>query len=103
MIKKIIRIFILLLIIFPLTINAENISLKNVWFSYSETPPIVKDIKLRINKGDYVAIVGKTGCGKDKGALRAEGECGLEQERHRLELHRQPACVTQGAGNQAGA
>ncbi len=45
--------------------NIENgISLKNVWFSYSETPPILKDINLRINKGDYVAIVGKTGCGK---------------------------------------
>lgn len=45
--------------------SIENgISLKNVWFSYSETPPILKDINLRINKGDYVAIVGKTGCGK---------------------------------------
>lgn len=42
----------------------NGISLKNVWFSYSETPPILKDINLRINKGDYIAIVGKTGCGK---------------------------------------
>ena len=50
------------------TIHLESIengiSLKNVWFSYSETPPILTDISLRINKGDYVAIVGKTGCGK---------------------------------------
>lgn len=45
--------------------SIENgISLKNVWFSYSETLPILKDISLQINKGDYVAIVGKTGCGK---------------------------------------
>lgn len=50
------------------TIHLESIengiNLKNVWFSYSETPPILKDISLQINKGDYVAIVGKTGCGK---------------------------------------
>lgn len=50
------------------TIHLESIengiSLKNVWFSYLETPPILKDISLRINKGDYVAIVGKTRCGK---------------------------------------
>ena len=45
--------------------NIENgISFKNVWFSYSETSPILKDINLRINKGDYIAIVGETGCGK---------------------------------------
>lgn len=45
--------------------SIENgISLKNVWFSYSEKAPVLKEISLEINKGDYVAIVGKTGCGK---------------------------------------
>ena len=42
----------------------QGICFKNVWFSYSETLPILKDINLLINKGDYVAIIGKTGCGK---------------------------------------
>lgn len=42
----------------------ESIHLNNVWFSYSKTVPILKGINLEINKGDYIAIVGKTGCGK---------------------------------------
>lgn len=46
------------------TLNTiETIELKNVEFSYSETP-IIKNINLRINKGEKIAIVGETGCGK---------------------------------------
>ena len=41
-----------------------GIRLNNVCFSYSEKAPVLKEINLEINKGDYVAIVGKTGCGK---------------------------------------
>ena len=41
-----------------------GICLTNVCFSYSEKAPVLKEINLEINKGDYVAIVGKTGCGK---------------------------------------
>jgi len=42
-----------------------NIELNNVSFRYSEEMPLVlDDISLKIRAGQYVAIVGKTGCGK---------------------------------------
>ena len=42
-----------------------GIELNNVSFRYSENMPlIVDDISLKIRPGQYVAIVGKTGCGK---------------------------------------
>ena len=41
------------------------IELNNVFFRYSEnTPYIVSDLSLKIRPGDYIAIVGRTGCGK---------------------------------------
>ena len=41
------------------------IELANVTFRYSEDgPAIVDDLSLSIHPGDYVAIVGRTGCGK---------------------------------------
>ena len=42
-----------------------NIELNNVSFRYHEEMPLVlDDISLKIKAGQYVAIVGKTGCGK---------------------------------------
>ena len=42
-----------------------SIELNNVYFRYGENLPyIVKDMSLKIKPGEYVAIVGKTGCGK---------------------------------------
>lgn len=42
-----------------------SIELNNVSFRYNETMPMVlDDISLKIRPGQYVAIVGKTGCGK---------------------------------------
>ncbi len=42
-----------------------GIELNNVSFRYSETGPlIVNDLNLKIRPGQYVAIVGSTGCGK---------------------------------------
>lgn len=42
-----------------------NIKIENVSFSYGENlPNVLDDISIEINSGDYVAIVGKTGCGK---------------------------------------
>ncbi len=42
-----------------------SVSMEHVWFRYSpDTPYILKDLSLKIHPGDYVAIVGKTGCGK---------------------------------------
>ena len=42
-----------------------NIELDNVSFRYKENAPLVLDkLSLKINAGQYVAIVGRTGCGK---------------------------------------
>ena len=42
-----------------------NIELNHVSFRYSETmPDVLDDLSIRIKSGDYVAIVGETGCGK---------------------------------------
>ena len=42
-----------------------NIKLENVSFRYNENSPLVVDnLSLDIKEGDYIAIVGQTGCGK---------------------------------------
>ncbi len=41
-----------------------NISLDNVHFSYHKEKPFIEDLNLDIKKGEKVAIVGPTGCGK---------------------------------------
>ena len=42
-----------------------DIELNNVSFKYNESMPVVVDnLSLKIKSGQYVAIVGKTGCGK---------------------------------------
>ena len=42
-----------------------NIELSNVYFRYRESMPYVVDgMSLKINAGEYIAIVGTTGCGK---------------------------------------
>jgi ABC-type bacteriocin/lantibiotic exporter with double-glycine peptidase domain len=41
------------------------IEMNNVSFRYSENmPPVLDDLSLKIRPGQYVAIVGRTGCGK---------------------------------------
>lgn len=48
-----------------LTRLSGNIELNNVSFRYSpDMPYIINDLSLKIKAGEYVAIVGKTGCGK---------------------------------------
>lgn len=48
-----------------LTRISGSIELNNVSFRYSESMPlIVNDLSLKIRPGQYVALVGKTGCGK---------------------------------------
>ena len=48
-----------------ITSLSGNIELNNVSFRYHEEMPLVlDDISLKIKAGQYVAIVGKTGCGK---------------------------------------
>lgn len=42
-----------------------GIELSNITFRYSEDmPPVLDDLSLKIRPGQYVAITGKTGCGK---------------------------------------
>ena len=42
-----------------------NVELNNVYFRYNENMPYIVDgIDLKIRSGEYIAIVGKTGCGK---------------------------------------
>jgi NHLM bacteriocin system ABC transporter ATP-binding protein len=48
-----------------LTKISGKIEIVNLTFKYSENSPIIIDnLSLKINPGQYVAIVGKTGCGK---------------------------------------
>lgn len=48
-----------------LTRLSGGIELNNVSFRYNESMPLViDDLSLKIRSGQYVAIVGKTGCGK---------------------------------------
>ena len=42
----------------------SDIVLKNVAFSYDKTTPLIKNLNLSVKRGQRVAIVGPTGCGK---------------------------------------
>ena len=71
-----------------LTSISGAIEMNSVSFAYEEnTPLVVDDLSLRIRAGEYVAIVGKTGCGKstlirlllgfekpDRGAIYFDGK-----------------------------
>jgi ATP-binding cassette, subfamily B, bacterial MsbA len=47
----------------PVTGFKESIEFKGVWFAYNNEP-VLKDINLKILKGQTIAIVGKSGSGK---------------------------------------
>ena len=48
-----------------LTRISGGVELSNVTFRYTEDmPPVLDDLSLKIRPGQYVAIVGRTGCGK---------------------------------------
>ena len=49
----------------PVTSLSGSIELSNITFRYQEgMPKILDNVSLKIRSGQYVAIVGKTGCGK---------------------------------------
>lgn len=41
-----------------------NVDLKSVSFSYSKNKPLIEDLNLSVRRGERVALVGPTGCGK---------------------------------------
>ena len=45
-------------------IAVGNISLKHIYFSYTQEKKLIEDFNLTVSKGQKVAIVGPTGCGK---------------------------------------
>ena len=87
-----------------------GIELNNVYFRYNENSPyIINNLSVKIKAGEYVAIVGKTGCGKstlmrillgfekpEKGAVYYDGK-----DINRLDLvslRRNIGSVIQGGG-----
>lgn len=46
------------------TARKSDITLEHVAFSYDKEKPLIKDLNLQVKKGQRVAIVGPTGCGK---------------------------------------
>ena len=40
------------------------VSIQNLSFSYRKDYPVIKNVSLDIEQGDYVSIVGHNGCGK---------------------------------------
>ncbi|MDO5396549.1 MAG: ABC transporter ATP-binding protein [bacterium] len=68
--------------------NADgNVELEKVYFSYTKDKPLIEDFNLSVKKGQRIAIVGPTGCGKttlinllmrfydaDSGIIRVDGK-----------------------------
>ena len=49
------------------------VSIKNISFSYRKDYPVIKDLSLDIEEGDYVSILGHNGCGKSTLARLLDG------------------------------
>src|SRR5690606_9676636 len=47
----------------PVSEFRDSIEFRSVWYGYNDEP-ILKDINLKIRKGQTVAVVGKSGAGK---------------------------------------
>ena len=91
----------------PVTKLNGNIELSGVYFRYGPGMPwVINGLDLKINEGDYVAIVGTTGCGKstlvrlllgfekpDKGAIYYDGKDISNLDLH--SLRRKIGTVTQ--------
>ena len=88
------------------------ISLKNVAFSYDKKTPVIKNLNLDINEGEYVAIIGANGSGKSTIAklfnallIPDAGEvlvCGLSSanKKNLFEIRKSVGVVFQNPDNQ---
>ena len=86
------------------------IEFKNVCFSYSEKTPLLKNIHLKIDKGETVGLIGANGAGKSTimklmlGLLSGEGQItvdGLEMKKENIpEIRRKIGFVLQDSDNQ---
>ena len=67
--------------------DASTVSLDSVYFSYVPDKPLIENVSLDVTKGERIAIVGPTGCGKTtlinllmrfydvgKGSIRVDGK-----------------------------
>lgn len=67
--------------------DASTVSLNSVYFSYVTDKPLIENVSLDVKKGERIAIVGPTGCGKTtlinllmrfydvgKGSIRVDGK-----------------------------
>ncbi len=74
-----------------------NIDIDNLSFSYDKSKKLLYDISLHVKKGDHIAIVGPTGCGKttfisllmrfydpDGGTISFDGQPSTETDKHIL-------------------
>ena len=87
------------------------VSIKNLSYAYVNNRPVIKDLSLDINQGEYVSLVGHNGCGKstlakllvgllipNKGTIEI---CGLELNNKNLnEIRKKVAIVFQNPDNQ---
>lgn len=80
-----------------ITNNIGNINLENVSFSYVKDKKLIEELNLSVKKGQRIAIVGPTGCGKttiinllmrfydvDSGSIKVENTDVRELTRHSL-------------------
>ena len=51
----------------------KSVSIKNISFAYLKDFPVIKDLSLDIEEGDYVSILGHNGCGKSTLARLIDG------------------------------
>jgi len=86
------------------------VSIKNLSYAYIKDRPVIKDLSLDINKGEYVSLVGHNGCGKSTLAkllvgllIPSEGTieiCDLELNNKNLnEIRKKVAIVFQNPDN----
>ena len=51
----------------------KSVSIKNISFAYIKDFPVIKNLSLDIEEGDYVSILGHNGCGKSTLARIIDG------------------------------